>query len=136
MGPYGGSWGVRTAEYTSDEVDSILTSRIKQAEKTKSKGQSSDNGNLVIKRNTRVKSRVNYTEDFPDVVLGKTQEQLDVEFRQKRLATAVVIVEKEHKFMVSSIYFKHYLTKCLVPRLLDRISRLPTTISTFAIATH
>ena len=95
---------IRRAEYTSDEVDSILMSRIEQAEKINDKNKITDNDDFAIKRNTRAKTRVNYTEDILDIARVKTQEQLNVEFRQKRLATAAVIVEKEHKFMVSSLF--------------------------------
>ena len=91
---------MRKAEYTSDEIDSILTSRIKQAENMKYKDKITSNGDSTGKRDTRVKIRINYAEYNPDLAQQKTQEELDVEFRQKRLATAVVIVEKEHKFMV------------------------------------
>ena len=105
VGPNGGTWGVRTAEYTSEEVDSILMKRIKQAEDTKYEEKILNGSDAVVKRDTRVKERVNYTEDFPDVVQEKTQQELDVEFRQKRLATALVITEKEYKFMVSLDFF-------------------------------
>ena len=63
---------IRTAEYTPDEVDSILMSRIKQAEKINYKDKITDNGDLAIKRNTRAKTRVNYTEDILDIARVKT----------------------------------------------------------------
>ena len=91
---------MRKAEYTSDEIDSILMSRIKQAENVKYKDKVTCNGDSTGKRDTRVLTRINYAEYNPDPAKQKTQKELDVEFRQKRLATAVVIVEKEHKFMV------------------------------------
>ena len=119
VGPHGGRWGERSTDYTPDEVDSIIMNRIKQAESIRHNGKTSSNGNLATKRDTRVKERVNYTEDFPDVVQEKTQQELDVEFRQKRLATALVITEKEHKFMVSLHCFRRYLTKFLVSGLFD-----------------
>ena len=93
--------------------------RIKQAEDIKHEEKIFNSSDAVVKRDTRVQTRVNYTEDFPDVVQEKTQQELDVEFRQKRLATALVITEKEHKFMVSLHCFRRYLTKCSVSRLLD-----------------